>query len=79
MPGRALEAELIIRRACQVVDNPSLDRVAKAMAWAHAKDAPILAAAIESRCSALVPFNLRHFAPPPKTIAIATPGEFLQP
>ena len=78
MPGRALEAELIIRRACRVVDDPSPDRVANAMAWAHAKDAPILAAAIEARCSVLVTFNVRHFAPPPDIVAIATPGAFLQ-
>lgn len=78
MPGRALEAELIIRRACRAVDDPSLDRVANAMAWAHSKDAPILAAAIEAGCSTLVTFNVRHVAPPPDILAIATPGSFLQ-
>jgi len=78
LPSRTLEAETIIRRACRIVDDPLPDRVRVVLDWAHPKDAPILAAALDADCPWLVTFNIRHFKPPSERMAVMTPGAFLQ-
>lgn len=65
-----------------VVEDPSRGAVEEALAVIHHKDAPILAAAMETQVDFLVTWNTRHFhkrtvrsyAPFP----ILTPGEFLE-
>lgn len=77
LPDRAPEAELVLRRACRLVETPPDGAVAVAADWAHPKDAPILAAALASDCRTLVTFNGRDFRPPSDRLTVQTPGACL--
>lgn len=65
-----------------LVEDPSKKEVAQAARVIHAKDAPILAAALNARVDYLITWDTRHFHKPSVTTAvpfkIMTPGEFLE-
>lgn len=65
-----------------LVEEPSKKEVVDAAQIIHAKDAPILAAAMNAEADYLISWNNRHFHKPSVIKAvrfkIVTPGEFLQ-
>ena len=65
-----------------LVEDPSRKEVSQAARIIHAKDAPILAAAVNAEADYLITWNTRHFHKPSVTKAvrfkIMTPGEFLK-
>lgn len=64
----------------EICDDPSAEEVENAGHCIHAKDAPILAAALKSRVDCLVSGNTRHFTPEAARcagITILTPAAYL--
>lgn len=68
---------LLVASAVEQVNDPPAADLPPFVAYAEAKDVPILAAACRHGCHYLVTFNVRHFSPPTQTIAVLRPGEFL--
>jgi len=66
----------------EVVNEPTPGKVAECAEVIEAKDAPILAAAMEAKPARLVTLNTEDFAAPKviafSKLAIQTPGEFIQ-
>ena len=56
--------------------DPAASQVLSKAGLADPKDAPILASALEHRCSWLLTFNLRDYRPEGR-IQVAPPGDFL--
>lgn len=68
----------ILAASLIVVDDPAAATVHSYAGMAHAKDLPILTAAIEQKADVLVTFNVRHFHPSQEPgLLIATPGNLL--
>lgn len=63
--------------ACRWVDDPPSERLEEVEDEADPKDVPILAAAVDAGCEALVTFNTRDYRPSGRGIRIEKPGEFL--
>ena len=72
----------IHRLSPTLVEDPSWKEVARTARIIHAKDAPILAAAMNAEVDYLITWNTRHFHKPQVAKAvrfkIMTPGEFLE-
>lgn len=69
----------IIEHSVAVQRSPSANWMARAARHAHPKDVPILAAALQTRASYLVTFNVKDFHPPRALgIEILRPGEMLE-
>lgn len=77
LPSALPAFRLLVEAACRRVDDLPPKIVARYRARAHPKDAPILAAAVEARCSSLVTFNTRDFRPRASEILIETPAELI--
>jgi predicted nucleic acid-binding protein len=76
---RALPAfRLLVSRCLQVVPDPSPEMLMQYAGQADAKDLPILTAAVQTGCSHLLTFNLRHYSPKDDAMLVQRPGEFLQ-
>lgn len=65
-----------------LVENPSVEEIAKCEKVINVKDAPILAAAINSPASFLLTLDRKHFLKPEvmaftKSLKVSTPGEFV--
>jgi len=61
LPAATPAFRLILRAALEVIPAPPQSLVQDIIDQAHPKDAPILAAAIESEADFLATFNVRHF------------------
>ena len=74
--------QLIASLDLEVVNDPSPERVAECVQVIEAKDAPILAAAMEAKSTRLVSLNTEPFSVPEvvsfSKLIIQTPGEFIQ-
>lgn len=75
LPAKLPAFRLLVARCLTVVPTPSAVQVS---GLADRKDLPILAAAIQHECPLLVTFNIRHYRPGHRDIAILNPGEFIQ-
>jgi predicted nucleic acid-binding protein len=66
----------------EMVNEPTPGKVAECAEVIEAKDAPILAAAMEAKPDRLVTLNTKHFVVPEviafSKLTIQTPGEFMQ-
>ncbi|MBS0183772.1 MAG: PIN domain-containing protein [Nitrospira sp.] len=73
--------EFLRRLNPEVVEDPSREAISQARQVIHHADAPILAAAIESRVDYIITWNTRHFHKKPVqdfvSFPIVTPAEFL--
>lgn len=83
VPGAVAEYNrLLAAGALEVVADPREAEVAAAAAIIHAKDAPILAAAMACQVDYVVTLDRRHFLDDPQVaqrsgLRIGTPGDFL--
>ncbi|NSW52148.1 MAG: putative toxin-antitoxin system toxin component, PIN family [Anaerolineae bacterium] len=75
--------EMILQARIRIRRDPEFSEVKACLGWiAHANDAPILAAAVQSRTDFLVTLNTRHFIDDPEVsrrsgLRIGTPGDAL--
>jgi len=78
MPAALSTFRLLVERCLRVVIDPIQRDVAKYAGIAHAKDLPILAAAVRERCEWLVTFNTDDYLPGHPDVAVLRPGAFIQ-
>jgi predicted nucleic acid-binding protein len=78
LPAALPAFRLLADAACRWVVDPDEAQLAAVRDQAHAKDVPILAAAVASGCEWLLTFNTKDFRPRGKTIRVMTPGDFIQ-
>ena len=69
---------LLISRCLRVVPDLAPAALAPYAGMADSKDLPILAAAVREGCPWLATFNVRHFQPGHRSVAVVRPGEFVQ-
>ncbi len=75
---KALPAfRLLVSRCLKVVEDPDASLIAKYQGLADPEDLPILAAAIEGKCSFLTTFNLRHYQPGCADVTILKTGDLV--
>lgn len=77
LPAALPAFRLILQAAVTVLPAPSAAVVRSVADQAHAKDVPILAAAISGQVDFLATFNLRHFRPRQAPPLIRQPGAIL--
>lgn len=79
LPAALPAFRAIASAACQPAaePDPEATRAVLAAGLADAKSAPILAAALATRCRWLVTFNIRDYRPDER-IAVVTPGDFVK-
>jgi len=74
--------QLIASLDLEVVNDPSPEKVAECVQVIEAKDAPILAAAMEAKPNRLVSLDTEHFSLPEvasfSKLIIQTPGAFIE-
>ncbi len=74
--------QVIASLGLEIVGEPTPDKVVECAEVIEAKDAPILAAAMEAKPDRLVTLNTKHFVVPEviafSKLTIQTPGEFMQ-
>lgn len=74
--------QVIASLGLEMVNEPAPGKVAECAEVIEAKDAPILAAAMEAKPARLVTLNTKHFLVPEVIaffrLTIQTPGEFIQ-
>lgn len=68
----------LVAAAVRVVPDPTPDEVLVLAGRAHAKDLPILAAAVREACSVLVTFNVRDYQPGHPAVEVVPPGVLVQ-
>jgi len=74
-------AQLLTNINLIIVDDPPLDESVRWQLYIEAKDAPILAAAIEAKVDRLLSLNTKHFTPKVAEVSgvmIQTPSEFVR-
>ena len=69
---------LLVSRCLSLVPDPSPADLAEHAGQAAVADLPILVAALREGCPWLVTFNVRHYRPGHRDIAVVRPGEFVQ-
>ena len=67
----------LVSRCVDIVPNPESDDLTPYKGLADPKDVPILAAAIQEKCSWLVSFNIQHYRPGHPDIIVTNPGDFI--
>jgi predicted nucleic acid-binding protein len=77
LPAALAHFKLIIKAALTVVPPPPSSVIRGVSNLAHAKDAPILAAAVASNADFLATFNIRHFTSRKLPPLIRRPGELV--
>ena len=77
LPAAVAPFRLIMDAAITIVSPPPRTLVRSVADQAHAKDVPILAAAIASESDFLATFNVRHFHPRKTSPLIRRPGELI--
>jgi predicted nucleic acid-binding protein len=74
--------QVIASLSLEMVGEPAPGKVAECAKVIEAKDAPILAAAMEAKPARLVTLDIQHFVVPEvmafSKLTIQTPGEFMQ-
>ena len=60
-----------------IINDPKPGELIACKQQADPKDLPILVAALKERCSYLLTFNVRHFAPTTPDIIVQQPSGFL--
>jgi predicted nucleic acid-binding protein len=78
LPSKLPELRLILSRSIRVVPNPQPEELPRYEGQADPKDLPILVAAIQNECRYLLTFNIRHYFPPPDSISVMKPGDFVR-
>lgn len=78
LPATLATFRLLVERCLSIVGVPTTDDLTPHHGLADPNDLPILVAALESHCTWLVTFNVRHFRPGHPDVFVVTPGEFLQ-
>lgn len=82
LANKVLAAVPIFRQITEAslrrVPDPSADDVRALGGLAHAKDLPILAAAVREQCDVLVTFNERDYRPGHPAVEVVTPGVLVQ-
>lgn len=68
----------IVEEALTIVSDPAAQDLKKFHGDSHPKDLPILVAAILHRCHYLVTFNVRHYRPDRKRIAVLKPADLVE-
>ena len=77
LPAAIAPFKLILKVAMTIAPPPSSSLVHSLHDHAHAKDVPILAAAIASEADFLATFNVRHFHPRKIPPLVRRPGELV--
>ena len=77
LPAAIAPFRLIMDAAITIVATPARALIRSVADEAHAKDVPILAAAIASESDFLATFNVRHFQPRKASPLIRRPGELV--
>lgn len=77
LPAALAPFQLILKAAVTIVPPPSSSAIQSVTGQAHAKDVPILAAAIANEADFLATFNVRHFNPRKLAPLIRRPGELV--
>ena len=77
LPAATTPFKLILKAAVTVARPPTSSLVQSLADQAHAKDVPILAAAIANEAGFLATFNVRHFSPRKIPPLIRRPGELV--
>ena len=68
---------LLLKRCVAIVPTPNATFVDPLFGLADPKDLTILAAALQSHCTYLTTFNVRHFQPGHPAVHVMQPGEFV--
>ena len=77
LPAALAPFKLILKAAVTIVPPPSSSASQRVTGQAHAKDVPILAAAVANEADFLATFNVRHFHPRKLAPLIRRPGELV--
>lgn len=77
LPAALAPFQLILKAAVTIVPPPSSSAIQSVTGQAHAKDVPILAAAVANEADFLATFNVRHFHPRKLAPLIRRPGELV--
>lgn len=77
LPAALAPFQLILKAAVTIVPPPSSSVVQSVTGQAHAKDVPILAAAVANEADFLATFNVRHFHPRKVPPLVRRPGELV--
>ena len=77
IPAALPAFRLLVSRCLQIVPSPAVPDLSAHLNMADPKDLPILFAAIQTSCTWLVTFNLRHFQPGHPSITVLRPGDFV--
>jgi predicted nucleic acid-binding protein len=67
----------LLARCVEIVPLPPASFIDPLVGLADAKDVTILAAAIQSNCTHLATFNVRHYRPGHPTVVVVQPGDFV--
>jgi predicted nucleic acid-binding protein len=78
LPAALPAFRALIKSALGVVPNPGPQALLQARHLADAKDAPILAAALENHSDYLVTFNVRHYRHPAGGTHVTRPGPLVE-
>jgi predicted nucleic acid-binding protein len=78
MPGAMPAFQMLVSRCLRVVSDPTMAEIKALLKAAHAKDLPILAAAVREGCLYLATYNTRHFQPGVESITVLKPGDLVQ-
>jgi len=77
IPSAIPAFQMIINRCLTVVDNPNLTEVNAYHGCADVKDLPILVCARRENCALLATYNINHFQPGIRGLAVLTPGDLI--
>ncbi|MCL4490139.1 MAG: PIN domain-containing protein [Chloroflexi bacterium] len=77
LPAKLPELRLIVSRCLHLVPDPEPVELTQYTGQADTEDLPILVAALREGCTYLLTFNIRHYHPTGKRIAVQRPGEFM--
>jgi len=77
LPDALAKFRLLVKHCLRIVPAPTYAELSPYIGLADPKDLPILVATIQTKCSWLVTFNVRHYHPGHPTVKVVTPGEFI--
>ena len=77
MPAALPAFQMLASRCLNVVPDPTVAEIVSLLGAADPKDLPILAAAVREGCVYLTTYNLRHFQPDVKLVAVLKPGDLV--
>jgi hypothetical protein len=77
IPDKLPDFHLLVSRSLRIINDPQPSELIAYKGQADPKDLPILVAALKERCSYLLTFNVRPFAPTTPDIIVQQPRGFL--